>query len=152
MGINIIVAMDKNGLIGKDGSLPWHVPSDLQFFKTATLGRTVVMGRKTRESLGRPLPNRTNIVLSRDSSITVQDILNLKNKEDLFIIGGSQIYKEFLPHADNLIITTIEDEFEGDTWFPEYNKDEFKLVDNRKGIDSKSGLGFSISFYQRKAG
>lgn len=152
MGINIIVAMDKNGLIGKDGSLPWHIPSDLQFFKTATLGRTVVMGRKTRESLGRPLPNRTNIVLSRDSSITVQDILNLKNKEDLFIIGGSQIYKEFLPHADNLIITTIEDEFEGDTWFPEYNKDEFKLVDNRKGIDSKSGLGFSISFYQRKAG
>jgi dihydrofolate reductase len=150
MSINIIVAMDKNGLIGKDGKLPWHLPSDLQFFRTATLGRIVVMGSKTAASIGRPLPNRTSIILSRSSGISIQDIVDLSKRQDVFIIGGSQIYEAFLPYTDKLIITHIDAAFDGDAWFPEYNKDDFKLVDNRKGIDSASGLSFAISFYKRK--
>lgn len=151
MSINIIVAMDKNGVIGKDGKLPWNVPSDLQFFKTATLGRTVVMGANTHASIGRSLPNRTNIVLSRGTNFGVPQVLDIAKKEEIFVIGGAQVYSAFLPHAENLIITTIDGEFEGDTWFPEYNKDNFKLVDNRKGLDIQSGLKFEISFYKRKA-
>jgi len=134
--INIIVAHDKKRAIGKDGKLPWSIPGDLKRFKTLTLGRPVIMGQNTWESIPekfRPLPFRTNIVLSKDENYkapgatVVNDIEKsfeiAKSKsggEEIFIIGGGEIYKQTLPYADRLYITEVETEVSGDTFFPEY--------------------------------
>jgi dihydrofolate reductase len=114
-----IVAVDRNGAIGKGGTLPWHYSADMKFFKETTIGNTVVMGRKTWLTLKKPLPNRLNIVLSRESEIEPQDsvvvvrdvasVLNLAKdlKGDLFVIGGEQVYRSFLPHIEKWIVTEV---------------------------------------------
>ena len=148
--ITIIAAMDKKGLIGAGDKLPWHLPSDLRFFRDTTLGQTVVMGSKTYASLGRPLPNRKNIVLSRSGEYTVKDVIAMAASENVFIIGGAEIYKIFIPFADQMIITHIDAEFNGDVYFPKMlNPLDFVIVDSRKGFDDISNLNFEIKIYKR---
>jgi dihydrofolate reductase len=153
-----IVAIDRNGAIGKGGKLPWHFSADMKFFKETTTGNAVVMGHKTWLTLKKPLPNRLNIILSRQSEIEAQDsVVVLRDVEsvlatakvlkcDLFVIGGEQVYRSFLPHIEKWIVTevplTIED---ADTFVPEnylegFTKSESKQIDEN----------LTISFYTRE--
>lgn len=135
--ISIIVAVASNGVIGDKNTLLWHIREDLQRFKALTTGHPVVMGRKTYESLGRPLPNRRNIVISRQEiaiagcevvhSLT-EALALFAAEEEVFIIGGAQIYAEALPLADRFYLTRVEHPYEGDTRFPEWDSAQWRLV------------------------
>ena len=126
--ITLIVARARNGVIGRDGKLPWQLPDDLAFFKRTTMGHPIVMGRRTWESIGRPLPGRRNIVVSRRAGFlaggaetvpSLDEALRLcADTEDVFVIGGAQLYAEALPRAGRLIVTEIDADFEGDTRWP----------------------------------
>ena len=128
-----IVAMTAHRLIGKDGTLPWHLPDDLAYFKNTTSGHAIVMGRKTFDSIGRPLPKRQNIVITRDRTWShpgvqvIHDPSELRDvitaPGDVFIIGGAEIYQVFLPHLDALLITHVKADHEGDTFFPAYESE-----------------------------
>ncbi len=134
MGIRLtaIVAMTEDRVIGARGALPWHLPSDLAFFKRTTSGHPIVMGRKTFESIGRPLPERRNIVLTRDSAWSAKGVEVIRDPGDLekladldgtvFVIGGSEIYAAFMHQLDELLISHVIGNYEGDTWFPEFEK------------------------------
>ncbi|HEY8396146.1 MAG TPA: dihydrofolate reductase [Bacilli bacterium] len=141
MKIKGIVACDKNGLIGNNGALPWRVPEDLKFFKEMTYGKTVVMGRKTWESLGsKPLPGRRNIVLSRSLDYTdniarsVDDILKL-HADEVWIIGGAEIYNLFIPYYDEFYWSEIHGDFKGDVYLP----DSLKIPANAELINEIPG-------------
>lgn len=138
--VSIIVAKSKNNVIGSNGSIPWSVPKDLKYFKELTEGNTVIMGRKTYESLPenkKPLPNRINIVITRDSNFKAngciivnsleEALLKADNKNDTFIIGGGEIYKQALNFVDKIYITEINEEFVGDTYFPKLS-DKWDLI------------------------
>lgn len=142
--IKMIVAHDKNRVIGKDNKMPWHYSEDLKYFKETTLHQNVLMGSNTLESiigyLGKPLPNRNTVLLTSRKSVpydcvvvnSVEEALEKYKNQDLFIAGGSSVYEQFLPHADQLYITFIDEEYEGDTHFPAYSLDEWKLVNSTK--------------------
>jgi len=142
---SIIVAFDRKGLIGSGNSLPWRIPEDLKRFKNLTSGHVVIMGRKTRESIGRFLPNRTNIVVSRQAGYQAEGCLMAnsiegalalaENAQEVFFIGGVEVYREALKIADRMYITYINQEFSGNVYFPEFKKDEWKEI-------SKEHLGF----------
>ena len=124
--ITMVAACSSNRVIGKENKLIWRVPGDLKRFKEMTTGQTVVMGRKTYESIGKPLPNRTNVILSRDTELKIEGCLISSNLEDVlntypnaFIIGGEEIYRQCMDYADNISLTLINKEFEGDAFFPE---------------------------------
>jgi len=133
--ITIFSAMSQNRAIGIDNSLPWNLPQDLKRFKKLTQNQVVVMGRKTYESLGRSLPNRLNIILTKDTKwngikgdntyvyYSVEEVLERFKTRDLYIIGGAEIYKAFMNYADKMEITFIDKEIEGDTYFPEISED-----------------------------
>lgn len=131
--INIIVAFNFKNVIGKDNQLIWRQSSDLKRFKLLTTNKCVVMGRKTYDSIGKPLPNRKNIILSRNTIKiegcqvinSIDDILNIK--EDIFIIGGGEIYQKFLPYADKIYITKVHNDIDGDTYFPEINMNDWNI-------------------------
>ena len=135
MRLSIIVAMDDNQLIGKDNGLPWHLPADLGDFKKTTTGKTVLMGRKTYESIGRPLPNRRNIVISRNSAFEApgcevvesidQALALAQDDPEVMVMGGASFYQQMLPQVDRLYITQIEGSFEGDAYFPVFDRDAF---------------------------
>jgi dihydrofolate reductase len=135
--VSIIVAMGRNRVIGKDNSLIWHLPADLKHFKETTMGRPVIMGRKTFESVGKPLPGRTNIIVTRRKGYRAQGCLAAGSVEkalelvagepEVFIAGGGEIYRESLPLADRLYITIIDHDFEGDTFFPEFSGKKWKI-------------------------
>jgi len=144
----IIAAVAENDVIGKDGEIPWHIPEDLEHFKEKTTGHTVVMGRKTFESLPdsfKPLPNRQNIVLTRSDFSPENESVNIANSleeawkksenERVFIIGGAGVYKQCMEEADKMILTEIKEEYEGDTFFPEYSKENWKEVEREKHED-----------------
>jgi len=128
--LTAIVAMTPQRVIGRDGKLPWHLPEDLAFFKRSTSGHPIVMGRKTYQSLGRPLPKRRNIVLTRDSNWSATGVEALHVPADLadlpglggqvFIIGGAEVYQAFLPLLDDLLVSHLLENHSGDTWFPEF--------------------------------
>ena len=138
MIISLIAAMDKNKVIGKNNSLPWKLPEDMKRFREITQNKPVITGRKTFESIGKPLPNRTNIIITKDKNYnaegcvvvhSVDESLKVaKGNEEVMIIGGEQIFREFLPIANKMYLTFIEQEFEGDSYFPEYNKNEWKEI------------------------
>lgn len=138
MTLSIIVAASRNGVIGAGGKLPWHLPADLKRFKQLTLGHPVIMGRKTFESLGKPLPGRTNIVVTRQEGFqacgagvahSLEQALRLcKNEEEVFVIGGAQIYRQALPLADRIYLTRIDRDFEGDTHLFEIDPTIWKEV------------------------
>lgn len=138
MIISLIAAMGKNRTIGNKGKLPWNLPADMKYFRDKTRGKPVIMGRKTHESIGKPLPDRTNIIVTRDGNYKAKGCVVVHsadealkaagNAEEVMVIGGSQIYKEFLPKANRMYLTLINAEFEGDTYFPEYKIEEWKEV------------------------
>ena len=133
MIISLIAAMGKNRAIGKNNSLPWSMPADLKYFMEKTKGKTVIMGRKTFESIGKPLPNRKNIIITRDKNYkadgyvvaySIDDALNAaKSTEEVMVIGGANIYAQFLPKANRIYLTIIKNDFEGDAFFPKYGKE-----------------------------
>ena len=148
--ISIIVAKSNNNVIGSNGSIPWNVPKDLKYFKELTEGNTVIMGRKTYESLPKdkkPLPNRINIVITRDINFTAngcmvvgsleEAILKIDNRKDTFIIGGGEIYKQAINFVDKIYVTEINNEYEGDTYFPKIS-DKWDLV----GIEKNDECNF----------
>lgn len=155
--ISLIVAMDKNGLIGRDNQLPWNLPSDLKYFKEVTSGGIVVMGRKTYESIGRPLPNRDNIILTRDRDykadgcIVVHGVEEINHQDkEVFVIGGNEIFKLFLDQASKLYITHIEHEFEGDTYFPPVDFSEWVQTTRKQGtLDDKNKYLHFFSIYEK---
>ena len=138
MTISIIVAMTNNRVIGKDNQMPWHLSDDLKNFKKLTLGKTVIMGRLTYDSIGKPLPNRKNIVLSRslkdkkvDVLSNVEEALEVTSaEEEVFIIGGQDIYSQTIKKATKLYITMIDCEIKGDKFFPNIDLSEWKIIDS----------------------
>ncbi len=152
-----IAAVDRNGAIGKRGKLPWHYSADMKFFRETTTGHAVLMGRKTWLTLGKPLKNRLNIVLSRDSNIEpeesllvlsdIESVISLNESltTDLFVIGGAQIYKEFLPHIDKWIITEVPMTVKAaDAFMPEGYLEGFKKAGSKKLNDE-----LEVKFYKR---
>ncbi|MDF2534034.1 MAG: dihydrofolate reductase [Bacillales bacterium] len=156
MKILMIVACDKNGVIGKNNQLPWYLPEDLKYFKKRTTGYPVIMGRKTFESIGKPLPNRENIILTRDTDYTIEGCKIIHSTNELmfrsdvgFVIGGAEVFNQFMSIADKLFITRIDHEFGGDTYFQELG-DEWKLVESTQGIkDEKNPYDYFFEVYHR---
>ncbi|WP_153462684.1 dihydrofolate reductase [Sediminibacillus terrae] len=143
--ISLLYAMDRNRVIGYQNDLPWRLPNDLKFFKQMTTGNTIIMGRKTFTSMGGPLPNRENVILTKDRSFqadgclilhSVEEILTWSEKEpeiELFVIGGSEIFRQILPFADRMYMTFIDETFPGDTFFPAYDERDWKLSKKVQG-------------------
>ena len=139
MNISMIVAMSKNRVIGKDNVMPWHLSDDLKNFKKITMGKTIIMGRRTYDSIGKALPGRKNVILSRnlkDKDILVFDNLEnalvyVGNEEEIFIIGGQDIYSQTINKANKLYLTTINDDIEGDKFFPYFDNSNWDIVDTK---------------------
>ena len=129
--ISIIAAMDKNRVIGEDNKIPWTIPNEMKTFKDLTSGNTIIMGRKTFESIGKPLPNRNNIVLSTTMApvdgVTVCRSMNDLPKDHLFVIGGSQIYKQTIPLANKMYISYVKKEYKGDAFFPKFDETKWQI-------------------------
>jgi dihydrofolate reductase len=163
MALNLIVATDSVGLIGNKGELPWDLPEDLKYFKQTTEGHLVVMGRKTFQSIGKPLSNRINVIMTRNGKhddlffgrdtvvmSKLSQVRDLAKNQDVFVIGGAQIYKMFYQYAKHLYITRIDGEFEGDTYF-EWDEDDWTLLEREKGIkDDKNPYDYYFEKYKRK--
>lgn len=156
-----IWAQDKNGLIGKEDRLPWHLPADLQYFKAKTLGQTIVMGRRTFEGMGgRALPQRQTVVLTSNPDYQAADVqilhspeevLSLARSREVFIVGGASIYQWFLPHCQRLYRTVIDEAFEGDTYFPPVDWYRWQLVARKAGkMDEKNIYPHRFETYQLK--
>ncbi len=138
MKLSLVVAMARNGVIGRDGSLPWHLPADLKRFRAITLGKPIVMGRRTHESIGRALPGRRNIVLSRAPDYRAADcevfnsldaaLAALRDEAEVMIVGGAALYAEALPRADRLFITEVDAELAGDVIFPDFDRAAWREV------------------------
>lgn len=158
MRISIICALSQNRAIGKDGKLLWHIPEDLKRFKKLTLGRPVIMGRKTFESIGKPLPDRLNIIITQKTDFThpgcvichslaeAIEVAAKKEKDEVFVIGGGQIYAQAIGLADKLYLTIVEGDFEADTFFPDYSA--FKKVVFEKKEESQ-GLKYQFIELER---
>jgi dihydrofolate reductase len=159
MKISIIVAVSKNGVIGSEGGLPWHIPEDLKRFKKITQHHPVIMGRKTYESIGKILPQRENIIITRQKDYHIegaaivhsfQDALELcqsMDTEEVFVIGGESIYREALKHLDRIYLTRIHREYEGESTFPEIVMDDYtKILEEAHGGDPP----FSFLILDRK--
>lgn len=160
--LSIIVAKAKNNIIGKDNALIWHLPEDLKRFKKLTTGHTIIMGRKTFESLGRVLPNRHHIILCNDAQMNIDDenveILEdismldkyLKDEEEHFVIGGATMYRLLMPMCSKMYITEINQDFEGDVSFPEINMNEWNVTEREKGLkDEKNPFDYEYVTYER---
>ena len=161
MKLSLIAAVSRNNVIGKDNKMPWHFPADLQFFKTTTLGKPIIMGRKTWESLGRILPGRRHIVVTRNKDYTAEGVeiihstdaalKQASNVDEAVIIGGAHLYEEMLPLTDRLYLTEIDAEFEGDTFFPEWNKEEWEVVSSETHpADEKNSFPYRFVVYDRR--
>jgi dihydrofolate reductase len=155
--IYIVSAVDENYLIGNDNSLPWNIEIDKKHFRKLTLGKSVIMGRKTFQSIGKALEKRKNIILTRNTSFSVEgcfiahsieEALNFAD-EEVFVIGGEEIYKEFLPLAQKIFLTKIHAAFMGNKYFPEINKKDWKLEESKKIFDKKSNLFLEFQIYKR---
>ena len=161
MQLNLIVAYARNRTIGRDNTLPWKLPGDLAHFKRTTLGCPIVMGRKTWDSLGRPLPGRRNIVITRDPSKTfsgaecftslVQALNSLKDAEQVFVIGGGQIYQQALPLAQRVIATEIQADIEGDAMFAPLDHAVWRET-SRQSQPAENGLAYDLVEYHRLKG
>jgi dihydrofolate reductase len=160
--ITIIAAMARNRAIGLDGTMPWHLPAELRHFKQSTMGRPIVMGRKTWESIGRPLPGRQNIVVTSNDSLqapgceiaTSLDLaLAMAEGEEVMIIGGGQLYQQSLEFTDCMILTVVDIEPEGDTWFPDWNTSEWRQISSRQeAADERNPFAYRVSEWVRKRG
>ncbi len=161
MIISIIVAMDKKGVIGLEGDLPWHLSADLKHFKVITMSKPLIMGRRTHESIGRPLPGRKNIIMTRSSGFIAEGctvVLSLDDAfqaagdvEEVMIMGGSAIYDQSLARADRLYLTEVHTDVSGDVYFPEFNKSEWvELERENHSADKKNNFDYSFVILERK--
>ncbi|MCT6866994.1 MAG: type 3 dihydrofolate reductase [Gilliamella apicola] len=164
--LSVIVAMAHNRVIGLNNQMPWHLPADLAWFKKNTLNKPVIMGRKTFESIGRPLPNRHNIVISRqiepsDNKISnvswvksIDEAISLAQKQqpdEVFIIGGGNIYQQVLPLIERLYLTHIDAELQGDTYFPDYLPEQWQVIyQEDHQADEKNSYPYQFKILQRK--
>lgn len=154
MKISMIAAMANNRIIGKDNQMPWHLPADFAWFKQSTMGKPIVMGRKTYESIGRPLPGRLNIVISRDASLSIEGVTTVTSieqakqvagdVEELMIIGGGSIYQACLAQADQLYLTFIDADIEGDTQFPDWGEGWQTLHQETYSQDDKNAYDMTF--------
>lgn len=162
--LSIIVAKAKNNIIGRENKLVWKLPADLQHFKELTTGHTIIMGRKTFESLGRVLPNRKHIVFSQNPDFKVQDenvqvvhsMLEIQeyieNEEENFVIGGAMIYNLLMPHVSKMYVTEIDEEFEGDSFFPRINTEIWQETSREKGPKNEANnLDYDYVTYDKIA-
>ena len=161
MTLSLIVAITKNNVIGKDNQMPWHLPADLAWFRKNTTGKPVIMGRKTFESIGHPLPKRTNIVLSRtpyehEGVIWKENFESavdfVKEFDEIMLIGGGELFKQYLPKADKLYLTQIQADIDGDTFFPEINWAEWHIeFEEYHQADADNPYDCRFLILQRKA-
>ena len=152
--ITLIAAMGKNRAIGLDGKMPWHLPAELQHFKRATMGKTIVMGRKTWQAIGRPLPGRQNIVVSRntayvatgaDVTVSLADAVEVSQSDEIMVIGGGQLYNLALPQAERMVLTLIDIEPEADTWFPAWDVEQWQQTqEEHYPVDDVNLLAYRI--------
>jgi dihydrofolate reductase len=161
MSISIIVAMAKNRTIGIDNTLPWRCPEDLKHFKALTMGHHMIMGRKTFESIGRPLPGRTTLVVTRDSTLKIdgcqiahslpEAIEACANDSQTFIVGGADIYTQAIDSVDTLYITEIQQDVTGDAWFPEFDAGKWQEVSREVRLqETPQALEYHFVTYRRK--
>lgn len=160
MIISLVAAMDRNGLIGAKNGLPWHLPAEFRHFKSVTMGKPIIMGRKTFESIGRPLPGRKNVVISRSGfsaeGVIIVDsfekaLAEVSDAEEAMVIGGASFFGLTINRADRMYLTYIDGEFEGDTWFPDFNPEDWTIIaEEHHAADEKNAYGFRTVEYQRK--
>jgi len=166
--LSMIVAVAQNRVIGRNNALPWYLPNDLKYFKQTTMGKPVIMGRKTYESIGKPLPGRTNIVITRQSDYhpkgvkvvssvaeardLAESVCLIDGQEEAMIMGGAEIYTLALPDCDRLYLTEVHAEVEGDAWFPEYDKSEWEEVAREDfAAEGPNPYNYSFVVYDRNA-
>lgn len=160
--LSLIAALGENRVIGVDNSMPWHLPGDFKYFKAMTLGKPIIMGRKTWDSLGRPLPGRLNIVVSRQTDLSLEgaevypsldaavaraeEWAKEQGVDELMLIGGAQLYAQGLAQADRLYLTRVALSPEGDAWFPEFDLNQWKLVSNveNPAVEDKPAYSFEV--------
>ena len=158
--LSMIVAMAENRAIGKNNELLWHLPKDFQHFKSVTMGKPILMGRKTYESIGIPLPGRKNIVITRDADFAAEGVVvvhsivsaleEAKDYDDVMIIGGASFYQQMLPMVDRLYLTVVHESFDGDVFFPEINPLEWNTLETTKHqADKKNQYSFSLLMLER---
>ncbi|MBP1962473.1 dihydrofolate reductase [Paenibacillus aceris] len=160
MSISFIFAMDRNRAIGVNNRLPWHLPGDLKFFKSVTMGHPILMGRKTYESIGKPLPGRRNIILTQNPEFqaegcevihSVHEATEEFRNQELFVIGGAEIFRLFAQEVDRMYITFIEHEFEADTFMTELDLSDWTLISSEQGEQNeKNPYEYYFRIYQRK--
>ena len=163
MRISMIVAAGENNVIGRNNDLPWNLPKDMRYFKQTTSDHPVIMGRKTLDSLKKPLPNRTNIVITRSAELPYEGVVLVadptealkvaekENKEEAFIIGGGEVFKQTLNLTDRVYLTRVHESFEGDAFFPELPRSQWKLVSaERHETDEKHAYAFTFEVWDRK--
>jgi len=159
--LSLIVAMDRNRLIGSENGLPWHLPADLAFFKRTTMGKPIIMGRRTFESIGRALPGRRNIVVTRASGFAAEGceiaggidraIELCEPSDEIMLIGGASLYRQTLQRASCLYVTRIDHEFDGDTWFPEFDESRWRVeMQQDCEADERNPYAYSFVKYVRE--
>ncbi|MDQ0245399.1 dihydrofolate reductase [Bacillus fengqiuensis] len=159
--ISLIAAMDENRLIGKNNDLPWRLPADLAYFKKITMGHVIVMGRKTFESIGKPLPGRENVIVTSQQDYkvegasivhSIEELLQLdEDSKEVFVIGGAHLYEQTLAHAHRLYLTEIQEQFEGDAYFPQIDERKWSVASKIEGIkDEKNPYIYYFTVYERE--
>lgn len=156
--LSVIAAMAKNRVIGIDNTLPWRLPEDLKHFKALTMGHHIIMGRKTYESIGKPLPGRTTVIVTRDANYRMEGCLTATSIDgaiaacgedpEIFFVGGAEMYAQVLPRADRLYLTEIQAEYDGDAWFPEFDRSAWQEEDRQAHVND-AGLGYHFVTYTR---
>ncbi|MBK9160989.1 MAG: dihydrofolate reductase [Nitrosomonadales bacterium] len=158
--ISILVAMARNRIIGVNNTLPWRCPEDLKHFKTLTMGHHMIMGRKTFDSIGKPLPGRTTVVVTRNADLAIEGCLMAHSlehaitacagDEEIFIVGGAQLYAQALPLADTLYITEIQQDVAGDAWFPAFDRSEWRETSREtRRQETPEPLEYHFATYRR---
>lgn len=161
MKLALIVATDEQGLIGKDNDLPWRLSADLKYFRQVTMGKPIIMGRRTHESIGRPLPGRDNIIITSDRAYqaagcivthSIQQALDAcQEAKEAMIMGGASLYEQCLPDVDSIYLTLVHASLEGDTWFPKWDKSAWQLMSKQTHpADENNEYRYSFIVYQRK--
>ena len=160
MVITLIVAKDENSVIGHEGRLPWHLPADMKYFKTVTMGKPLIMGRHTYESIGKPLPGRTNIVVTKDAGYQAPGCLVVHSVEEaltvvvdhpeVMVMGGATLYEQLLPRASKIYVTEVHAQVTGNTYFPTFNLDEWREVSrNDHAADENNAYAYSFVVLER---
>lgn len=160
MKISLIAAMGKNKVIGKNNSLPWHLPADMKRFRELTRNKPIIMGRKTYESIGRPLPDRKNIIITKDKSYRAEGCIiahsinealsSAEGADEVMIIGGANVYRQFLPIADKIYLTIIGKDFEGDAYFPQYGNEWREVKKEDCKADAQNPHNYSFLVLEKK--